>query len=102
MNFDKDKNYADVHQLKNRAIETIQEGIQYEYEDIEEDFSDSYGEGTEQEIEMKSDLEFHDSKALDNMVADLANFNKKFANMSIKQKTSYFVSDLSFLNSLDY
>jgi hypothetical protein len=33
---------------------------------------------------MKSDLEFLDSKALENMVTDLEHFNEKFAHMSIK------------------
>ena len=84
MNFDKDKNYKppSTRPVRNQGVEHQQEeGIQFEYEDQEEDLQDNYVDGTEQQIEM---MEFQDSKALENMVHDLENFNEKFANMSIK------------------
>ena len=59
---------------------------------MEDHLYNNFGDRTEQQIEMKSDLEFLDSRAFENMVTDLENFNEKFAQMSIKQKTSYFVS----------
>ena len=84
MNFDVEKNYKppSTHPVRNQGVEHQQEeGIQFEYEDQEEDLQDNYVDGTEQQIEM---MEFQDSKALENMVHDLENFNEKFANMSIK------------------
>ena len=41
---------------------------------------------------MKSDVDMVDGQKFENMVTDYANFNDQFAHMSIKQKTSYFVS----------
>ena len=58
MNFDQDKNYPSSRPVRNLGIEHQQEGIQYDYEDMEEDFYDNYVDGTEQQIELKSDLEF--------------------------------------------
>ncbi len=84
MNFDEDKKYQPLatRQVKNQGVEHKQEGIQFEYEDQEEDLYDNYVDGTEQQIEM---MEFQDSKAaLENMVTDLEHFNEKFAHMSIK------------------
>ena len=84
MNFDADKNYKppSTRPVRNQGVEHQQEeGIQFEYEDQEEDLYDNYVDGTEQQIEM---MEFQDSKALENMVTDLEHFNEKFAHMSIK------------------
>ena len=84
MNFDEVKNYKppSTRPVRNQGVEHQQEeGIQFEYEDQEEDLQDNYVDGTEQQIEM---MEFQDSKALENMLHDLENFNEKFANMSIK------------------
>jgi hypothetical protein len=41
---------------------------------------------------MKSDLDMVDGSKFENMLHDYADFNEHFAHMSIKQKTSYFVS----------
>ena len=84
MNFDEDKKYQPpgTRPVRNQGVEHQQEGIQFEYEDQEEDIYDNYVDGTEQQIEM---MEFQDSKAaLENMVTDLEHFNEKFAHMSIK------------------
>lgn len=93
MNFAHDKNYhhPPSHPAKDRGVEHYQEGIKLKYEDMEDHLYNNFGDRTEQQIEMKSDLEFLDSRAFENMVTDLENFNEKFAQMSIKQKTSYFI-----------
>lgn len=41
---------------------------------------------------MRSDIDMIDGTQFQNMMEDYANFNEHFAHMSIKQKTSYFVS----------
>ena len=46
---------------------------------MEDHLYNNFGDRTEQQIEMKSDLEFLDSRAFENMVTDLENFNEKFA-----------------------
>lgn len=46
-------------------------------------------------IEMRSEVDMVDGEKFEHLVTDYANFNEKFANMSIKQKTSYFVRPYS-------
>jgi hypothetical protein len=43
---------------------------------------------------MRSSVDQVDGKKFENMLQEYANFNEKFSNMSIKQKTSYFVRAL--------
>ncbi len=56
-----------------------------------DDSDDNFEEGSNQ-IEMRSEVDIVDGEKFENLVTDYANFNEQFAHMSIKQKTSYFVS----------
>jgi hypothetical protein len=51
---------------------------------------DNFEEGSNQ-IELQSALEMVDGNALDRLVSEYANFNEQFKQMSVKQRTSYFV-----------
>ena len=59
----------------------------------DEDSDSNFEEGSNQ-IEMRSEADIVDGEKFENLVSDYANFNEQFAHMSIKQKTSYFVSVL--------
>ena len=53
-------------------------------------------------VEMRSELDMVDGQKFENLInQDFADFNEKFSHMSIKQKTSYFVS-ISFNKIIDY
>lgn len=52
---------------------------------------DNFEEGSNQ-IEMRSEVDIVDGQKFENLVTDYANFDQQFSHMSIKQKTSYFVS----------
>ena len=61
------------------------------FDDDEE--NENFEEGSNQMIEMRSEVDMVDGQKFENLInQDFADFNEKFAHMSIKQKTSYFVS----------
>ena len=57
MNSEQVQNHNESFSVRNRTNESQQEGSQYEYG---EEFTETFGERTHQEIEMKSELEFQD------------------------------------------
>lgn len=61
------------------------------FDDDEDD--ENFEEGSNQMIEMRSEVDMVDGQKFENLInQDFADFNEKFSHMSIKQKTSYFVS----------
>jgi hypothetical protein len=61
------------------------------FDDDEED--ENFEEGSNQMIEMRSEVDIVDGQKFENLInQDFTDFNEKFSHMSIKQKTSYFVS----------
>lgn len=60
-------------------------------DDLDDDDDNFENGGNQVEIEMRSDIDMIDKSRFENIVLDYANFNEHFANMSIKQKTSYFI-----------
>jgi len=54
-------------------------------------------------VEMRSELDMVDGQKFENLInQDFADFNEKFTHMSIKQKTSYFVSNITNNNYIDH
>ena len=62
--------------------------------DDDEDDEDNFENGSNQMIEMRSEIDLVDEQKFENLInQDFADFNEKFSHSSIKQKTSYFVND---------
>ena len=89
MGFDKDRGTQGmVRRSTQRRLLENAEGASFDDEDEDENFE----EGSNQMIEMRSELDMVDGQKFENLInQDFADFNEKFSHMSIKQKTSYFV-----------
>ena len=62
---------------------------------------ENFEEGSNQQIEMRSEVDVVDGDRFENLINAYANFNEQFQQMSIKQKTNYFVI-YPFISDLNY